>query len=118
VRHRAGGPCAGGWSDSRRCPSRHPCQRPEKPESSRHDESKPNELDPALDPFNPANGYNPKGASTYSDEFKRKYFKGQADRMNRLIARALAMQASMKPGHARCTQTMTRLSWRGGRGRA
>ena len=42
-------------------------------------------IDPALDPYNPANGYNPNGESKYSDAFKDKYFKGQSARMNRLI---------------------------------
>lgn len=42
-------------------------------------------IDPALDPYNPANGYNPKGESHYSDAFREKYFKGQSARMNRLI---------------------------------
>jgi pimeloyl-ACP methyl ester carboxylesterase len=39
----------------------------------------------ALDPFNPANGFNPSGASNYSQEFQDRYFRAQADRMNRLI---------------------------------
>jgi hypothetical protein len=47
-------------------------------------------LDPTLDPFNPSNGFSSKGASTYSDEFKRRYFKAQADRMNLLIQEATA----------------------------
>jgi hypothetical protein len=51
-----------------------------------------------LDPFNPENGYNPKGASKYSDAFKRKYFKAQADRMNKLIDEALRKVALMKEG--------------------
>lgn len=41
-------------------------------------------IDPALDPFNPANGYDPDG-STYPEAFKEKYFIAQAARMNRLI---------------------------------
>lgn len=41
-------------------------------------------LDPALDMYNPANGFNPKG-STYSAAFKAKFFKAQGARMNRLI---------------------------------
>jgi pimeloyl-ACP methyl ester carboxylesterase len=63
------------------------------------DERDPKKLDPALDPFNPANGYND-GAAHYSDEFKRRYFKAQADRMNRLIDRALAEVTAMKSGSA------------------
>ena len=39
----------------------------------------------ALDPFNPANGFNPNGPSNYSAEFQDRYFRAQADRMNRLI---------------------------------
>jgi hypothetical protein len=45
-------------------------------------------IDPALDPFNPKNGYNPNGPSTYSETFKNAYFAGQAKRMNRLIVLA------------------------------
>ena len=61
------------------------------------DERDPRKLDPALDPFNPANGYKD-GATRYSDEFKRKYFKAQADRMNRLIDRALADLKALQSG--------------------
>jgi hypothetical protein len=39
------------------------------------DENRPDRLDPTLNPFNPANGYNPKGPSSYSAEFKKRYFK-------------------------------------------
>ena len=63
------------------------------------DEHAPKKLDPALDPFNPANGFRD-GASRYSDEFKRRYFKAQADRMNRLIDAALAELKAMKSGSA------------------
>lgn len=63
------------------------------------DERDPKKLDPALDPFNPANGYKD-GASRYSDDFKRRYFKAQADRMNRLIDGALAKITAMKAGAA------------------
>lgn len=63
------------------------------------DERNPRVLDPALDPFNPANGYRD-GASRYSDEFKKRYFTAQADRMNRLIDRALAELKAMKTGAA------------------
>lgn len=63
------------------------------------DERDPKKLDPALDPFNPANGFKD-GAPQYSDEFKRKYFKAQADRMNRLIDQALASRKAMGSGSA------------------
>jgi hypothetical protein len=45
----------------------------------------PRQIDPTLDPFSPRNGYNPNGPSHYSDDFRKRYFKAQSDRMNRLI---------------------------------
>jgi pimeloyl-ACP methyl ester carboxylesterase len=60
------------------------------------DEADPRKLDPALDPFDAKNGYNPSGASHYSDEFKQKYFRAQAARMNRLIAAALKKRQALK----------------------
>jgi hypothetical protein len=39
----------------------------------------------ALDMFDPNNGFNPNGPSHYSEGFQARYFKAQADRMNRLI---------------------------------
>lgn len=62
------------------------------------DETRPDLLNPELDLYNPKNGFNPKGPSTYSEEFKAKYFRAQAERMNRLIEKALAMQRQMKDG--------------------
>lgn len=62
------------------------------------DDSRPDLIHPALDPFNPKNGFNPKGPSVYSEEFKRKYFRAQAERMNRLIDKALAVQRQMQEG--------------------
>ena len=53
-------------------------------------ESDPHQTDPALDPFDRKNGFNPTGPSKYSEAFKQKYFKAQADRMNRLISGARA----------------------------
>lgn len=47
-------------------------------------EGDPSSIDPALDPFNPANGFKPGGAA-YSEEFKQKYYAAQSARMNRLI---------------------------------
>jgi pimeloyl-ACP methyl ester carboxylesterase len=55
-------------------------------------EGDPKSVDPTLDPFNPANGYN-SGGSTYSPEFKAKYYAAQSARMNQLIAMA-TVQAS------------------------
>jgi hypothetical protein len=63
------------------------------------DEQEPKRLDPSLDPFNPANGF-VDGAPHYSDEFKARYFKAQADRMNRLIDAALARTKAMRAGTA------------------
>jgi pimeloyl-ACP methyl ester carboxylesterase len=53
------------------------------------DEHNPHAIDPQLDPYSPANGYDPKQPH-YSDEFKQKYFRAQAARMNRLINLARA----------------------------
>ena len=38
-------------------------------------------LDPSLDPFSPENGFNPNGASTYSEAFREKYFRAQSARL-------------------------------------
>jgi hypothetical protein len=56
-----------------------------------------NQLDPELDLFNPANGYNPQG-STYSDEFIRKYQQAQGARNNRLINAALERLHALESG--------------------
>lgn len=64
------------------------------------DDSNPKRLDPALDPYNPANGYKPDGSSAYSNDFKTRYFRAQAARMNRLIDAALKERQAMKQGSA------------------
>jgi hypothetical protein len=51
-----------------------------------------------LDPFDPKNGFNPNGVSTYSDKFKQAYFEGQSARLNRLIDEALEIQQSIDAG--------------------
>ncbi|MBC8166009.1 MAG: hypothetical protein H7Y20_09065 [Bryobacteraceae bacterium] len=61
-------------------------------------ENNPVKIDPSLDPFNPKNGFNPAGMSNYSPEFKQRYFKAQAERMNRLIDSALDKAKRMKAG--------------------
>ena len=61
-------------------------------------ESDPRAIDPALDPLNPANGFNPTGPSKYPEEFKRRYFAAQSARMNRLIAAAQQSMARIKAG--------------------
>ncbi|MSO21339.1 MAG: hypothetical protein EXQ56_12955 [Acidobacteria bacterium] len=62
------------------------------------DETRPDIVDPALDPFSPANGYNPKGVSKYSPEFVQRYSAAQAKRLNAWIDKALDMRAKMKAG--------------------
>jgi pimeloyl-ACP methyl ester carboxylesterase len=57
-------------------------------------EGDPKAINPALDPFSPANGFNPSG-STYTAEFKQKYYEAQAARMNRLIAAAIAQASQL-----------------------
>lgn len=62
------------------------------------DENDPGKIDSSLDPFDPNNGYNPKGASRYSADFQKRYFEAQSARMNRIIDRALALRDKMKKG--------------------
>ena len=62
------------------------------------DENDPSRIDASLDPFDPKNGFNPAGQSTYSPEFMKRYFKAQADRMNRLIDKALEQRQSIRDG--------------------
>jgi hypothetical protein len=64
-------------------------------------EERPDKVRPNLDPFDPANGFNPNGPSTYSAKFKERYFKAQADRMNKLIDEALEITRKMKEGKYR-----------------
>jgi hypothetical protein len=61
------------------------------------DEANPRKLDPALDSFNPANGFAKTGAH-YPADFKKRFFAAQAARNNRLIEAALARQAVIKAG--------------------
>ena len=58
------------------------------------------ELDDSLNPFLEKNGYNPKGCSTFSAEFQKRYFEGQSARMNKLVEKALKMKAEMAAGKA------------------
>ena len=60
--------------------------------------SAPQRLNSRLDPFDPNNGYDPNGSSHYSDAFKNRYFKAQAERMNRLIDDALGALAEDRGG--------------------
>ena len=61
-------------------------------------EGDPKALDPALDPFSQANGFNPSGPPSYSAEFRQKYYEAQAARMNRLIASASQQAAQLIAG--------------------
>jgi hypothetical protein len=58
----------------------------------------PHRTRPELDPFDPRNGFKSAGPSTFSEKFKREYFKAQADRMNRLIDDALRRVRQMEEG--------------------
>jgi hypothetical protein len=63
-----------------------------------HNENHPENLRDRLNPYDPANGYNPNGLSTYSDAFKKRYFEAQSDRLNKLIAEALDIQFHIEQG--------------------
>jgi hypothetical protein len=63
-----------------------------------HNENHPENLRERLNPYDPANGYNPNGLSTYSDAFKKRYFEGQSDRLNKLIAEAQDIQFQIDQG--------------------
>jgi hypothetical protein len=49
-----------------------------------------------LDPLSPANGYNPNGASRYTDEFLKRYLAAQAKRMNATIDEAIRRLDALK----------------------
>lgn len=53
-------------------------------------------IDKKLDPFSVSNGYRDGGLTLYSDQFKKSYFKAQADRMNALIDEALDRLADVE----------------------
>ena len=61
-------------------------------------DGKPKVVDPSLDPFDPRNGYNPNGASHYSQEFRTRYYAGQSSVMNAQIAQVHALQDAIKQG--------------------
>jgi hypothetical protein len=62
------------------------------------DGRRPDQLNPSLDPFNPENGHNPNGPSTYSEQFKKSYSNAQAQRMNKLIDEALEISRRIAEG--------------------
>jgi pimeloyl-ACP methyl ester carboxylesterase len=76
------------------------------------DENDPSKIDPALDPFDPKNGFNPNGHSTYTAEFMDRYFKAQAARMNRLIDKAVALRADVAAGKAKTTDDAPFIAYR------
>jgi hypothetical protein len=53
---------------------------------------------PELDPFSPANGFNPNGASHYSKEFQTRYYAAQSKAMSDRLARVQAAQERIKKG--------------------
>ena len=53
-------------------------------------EGDPKAIDPTLDPFSEKNGFNSEGPSSYSAEFRERYYAAQSARMNRLIEHATA----------------------------
>src|SRR5690606_34777791 len=55
-------------------------------------------VDPALDPFNPDNGFNPDGASHYSDEFRGRYYRAQSAALNAKIAEVEALRELIESG--------------------
>lgn len=63
------------------------------------DENGLSPLDPELDLFNPANGFDPDG-STFSDEFIKKFQKAQGERNNRIIDNALSRLQKIENGES------------------
>jgi hypothetical protein len=61
-------------------------------------DERPDQITAALDPFSAQNGFNATGPSSYSREFKERYFKAQAARMNRLVDAALAKLRAIEAG--------------------
>jgi acetyl esterase/lipase len=60
------------------------------------------EHDPALNPYDERNGFDPAtGTAAYDESFLRRYFRAQAERMNRLIERGLATIAAIDEGRDR-----------------
>jgi len=55
-------------------------------------------VDAALDPFDPANGFNANGASHYSDEFRDRYYRAQSRVMNARIAEVEVLRNRIESG--------------------
>jgi len=56
-------------------------------------------VDSSLDPFSPDNGFNPDGASYYSDEFRDRFHAAQSRVMNAKISEVEALRARIDAGH-------------------
>ena len=59
------------------------------------------QIDPTLDPFSANNGFNPKGASKYTEAFQKAYAAAQAARMNTLLEVAQARLRDLENGKGR-----------------
>ena len=77
-------------------------------------ENDPITLQKNLDPFDPSNGYNPNGKSTYSKKFQTAYTTAQADRMNDWIEQALHIRALAAAGQWRFPDNDSIIVARGG----
>jgi hypothetical protein len=56
-------------------------------------------LDPALDMYNPQNGYKADGTTVYSEAFRKKFFRAEAERNNAILKLAEERQAAIKAGN-------------------
>jgi len=63
-------------------------------------DGRPKVVDPSLDPFDAKNGYNPNGASHFSQEFRTRYYAAQSKVMNAQLAQVQALKDRMKEGTA------------------
>jgi hypothetical protein len=61
-------------------------------------DDQPDQIIASLDPFSAKNGFNTSGSSQYSQEFRERYFKAQAARMNRLVDAALTKLRAIQAG--------------------
>ena len=61
-------------------------------------ESNPKQLNDALNPFDPKNGFDPDGDSVYSASFVQRYTDAQSQRMNDLIDKALQIRQDIQNG--------------------
>jgi hypothetical protein len=55
-------------------------------------------LNPALDMYNPQNGYKADGTTIYSEAFRKKFFRAEAERNNAIIKLAEERYAAIKAG--------------------